>query len=53
MEVIKELLMVAPDDAKPGIITVGNKIKTMYGVSAKKLQELKMTPPTNPFNGES
>lgn len=51
-QVIKEILAIAPEDARPGIITTENYAKNVYKNSRDALQSLGITPPKNPFNGE-
>ncbi|MEK7111802.1 MAG: DUF5667 domain-containing protein [Patescibacteria group bacterium] len=51
-EVINEILMVAPEDARPEIIRIENYSKGAYKSSRDALNSLGIPPPENPFNGD-
>lgn len=49
-QVIDEILIMAPEDAKPVIITTQNYSKNAYSDIKLRLSELGVVAPTNPFN---
>ena len=51
-EVINEILMIAPEDARPEIIKVENYARDVYKDSRNILHSLGMSAPENPFNGD-
>ncbi|KKU04249.1 MAG: hypothetical protein UX88_C0002G0008 [Candidatus Woesebacteria bacterium GW2011_GWC2_47_16] len=51
-EVINEILVIAPEDAKPEIIKIENSSRDVYKNSRNILHSLGMTAPENPFNGD-
>ena len=51
-EVINEILLVAPEDARPEIIRIENYSKSAYKNSRDALNSLGIPPPENPFNGD-
>lgn len=51
-EVINEILMIAPEDAKPEIIKTENYSRDVYKNSRNILYSLGMPAPENPFNGD-
>lgn len=48
-QLMEEMLTVAPDDAKPGIIRTQDYAKRAYEETRNALLEKGMTPPENPF----
>lgn len=51
-EVINEILMIAPEDARPEIIKIENYARDVYKNSRNTLHSLGMPAPENPFNGD-
>jgi len=50
-QVMEEILLIAPEDAKPGIIETQNAPRRVFGEKRDALLEQGLTPPQNPFNG--
>lgn len=51
-QVIDEILIIAPEDAKPGIIETKRYSKIVYEKAKHALQERGLDVPENPFEGE-
>ena len=51
-EVINEILMIAPEDARPEIIKIENYPRNVYKNSRNILYSLGMPAPENPFSGD-
>lgn len=51
-QVIGEILRIAPEDAKPGIVKTQDYSKEVYKSARDALQEKGLSVPENPFNGE-
>lgn len=51
-EVINEILLIAPEDARPEIIKMENYSKDAYKSSRDNLNSLGLPSPENPFNGD-
>ena len=51
-QVINEILMIAPEDARPGIINIENYSRDVYKNSRNVLNSLGAPAPENPFNGD-
>lgn len=50
-QIMDEILFIAPEDAKPGIIETQNIAKTVFEKKRDAMLEEGLTPPQNPFNG--
>ena len=51
-QVIEEILVLAPEDAKPAIIITQDYSKKVYREASDILSSKGITPPKNPFDGE-
>jgi len=51
-QVIEEILVLAPEDAKPEIIKIGDYSKNAYKASRDALNSKGMTAPKDPFDGD-
>jgi hypothetical protein len=49
---IEEILVIAPEDAKPNIIDLKSYSKNVYEKTREALYEKGMEVPENPFNGD-
>ena len=50
-QIIKQILLVAPNDARSDIVLVENLTRGIYGSKASVLQDRGVIPPPDPFNG--
>lgn len=51
-EVIEEILVLAPEDAKPEIIVIENKVKNVYKMTSEVLKSKGIAAPISPFSGD-
>lgn len=51
-QVIEQILMVAPEDAKPAIIKIESYSMDIYKLMLVGLNSMGIKPPNNPFNGQ-
>ncbi len=51
-QITEEILKIAPEDAKPKIITSQSYSQNVYNIARDSLLSQGLTPPKNPFDGE-
>ncbi len=51
IQVMDSMLLIAPEDAKPGIIATQDTPKAIYEKKRDAMLNQGLTPPQNPFNG--
>jgi len=51
-QIIEEILLIAPEDAKPKIIVIQNIANTIYEKKKNAMLEARMIPPESPFEGD-